>query len=375
MPTKISAPLLSVNEPEAEVVEVRIGVGGKVTKGQVLCVLSTTKSNFEVEAEQDGYIHRVHVIPGEMVTVGSVLFEVDDAPPSPESTLQAPAIEKAESRRIPEDLRITHRALAMAEELGVDLEKLPRNALVTESIVRAHAVTTRHRPATEPQQQAARRQLSPKFGAHEVLIYGAGGHSHMVVDLLRMMRSLRPVGIVSDPLHGDSQLMGVDVLGAGDMLPSLHDRGLRLIVNAVASVVKPRVRADVFERLIQMGFGFPALVHPQAVVEPSARLADGAQVFGGAMIGASAEIRFGAIINSGAIVSHDCVVGESAHLTPGAVLAGAVHVGHGALIGMGAMINMSVTIGEWARIGNGALVHADVPANAVVPAGSTWPVK
>lgn len=208
-----------------------------------------------------------------------------------------------------------------------------------------------------------------------LIIYGGGGHGKAVIDLVRSLYTFDLVGIVDDGLPAGSQVLGVPVLGGSEVLNDLVSRGVRQAVNAVGGIGNITPRLDVFDRLREYGFSFPTLVHPSAVVEPSAELAAGVQIFPQAYVGSSAEVRFGCILNTGVIVSHDCVLDEVVNISPGGILAGGVHVGARTLIGMGVTINLDLTIGADARIGNGATVKADVPASGIVRAGRIWPER
>ena len=207
----------------------------------------------------------------------------------------------------------------------------------------------------------------------------------MLIDLIRRLQVYRIIGIVDDggtvvpcgtvvPGREVAQtIMGLPVLGGGDVLPNLRAEGVRLAANGVGGISNIAVRINIFQKLAQAGFACPTLIHVSATVEQSARLSAGVQSFAHAYIGSEAKIGFGVIVGTGAIVSHDCIVGDYAILSPGAILAGEVQIGKGVLIGMGATINLQVKVGDGARIGNGATVKADVPENAIVRAGGIWP--
>jgi sugar O-acyltransferase (sialic acid O-acetyltransferase NeuD family) len=206
-----------------------------------------------------------------------------------------------------------------------------------------------------------------------ILVYGGGGHGKALIDLLRALNTYHIVAVIDDSLSPDMQVMGVTVRGGSSALTELYEQGVRLAVNAVGGIGNLSTRVKVFERLTEAGFTCPSLVHPSAVIEPSAHLAEAVQVMPHAYVGSEAEVGYGVIVNTGAIVSHDCQIGEYANLSPGAILAGEVQVGEGALIGMGATVNLRVRIGSRARIGNGATVKSDVPAGGIVHAGCVWP--
>ncbi|MHB1119088.1 MAG: acetyltransferase [Bellilinea sp.] len=212
-------------------------------------------------------------------------------------------------------------------------------------------------------------------GDSALIIYGGGGHGKAVIDLVRSLYTFDLVGIVDDGLPAGSQVLGVPVLGGKAVLAGLVSRGVRQAVNAVGGIGNIAPRVAVFEQLKIAGFGFPTLVHPSAVVEPSAGVAAGVQIFPHAYVGSSAEVGFGCILNTGVILSHDCVLGDLVNISPGGILAGGVRVGARTLIGMGVTINLDLNIGADARIGNGATVKADVPPGGVVRAGGIWPER
>ena len=369
---QVLAPLLSVNEPEAQLVELFVAAGRKIAVGDPLCTLETTKATFEVQSEVEGYVHRVLAAKGQQVTAGGVLFEISSAPPAePPASRPAPPPCAPDLEPRPAGLLITDKGVRLARELGVAMSALPLGTLVTEAVVR-EASTRASRPAGAEGANPIPEVRLP-FDANEIVVFGAGGHAKTIIDLVRRANHYHLAGLVAEPPPAVPEVLGVPVLGGEDVLPSLYERGIRLLINGVGAIQRNRTRHEVFVKMAERGFAFPRVVHPQAVVEPSAEIAGGVQVFGMAFIGSAVRVGFGAIVNTGAIVSHDCTIGALAHLTPGAVLAGGVEVGAGALLGMGVTTAVGVRIGEWARIGNGARINGDVPAHAIVQAGANWP--
>jgi sugar O-acyltransferase (sialic acid O-acetyltransferase NeuD family) len=273
---------------------------------------------------------------------------------------------------VPAGLRISQKALALAQEQGFDLNLLPLETFITESMVNTGIEKAQARKGTTlPSLDLPQAAFDPTA----IIVYGGGGHGKSLIDLLRALRTYRIVGVIDDSLDpkGQHEIMGVPVLGSAQVLPALYAQGVRLAVNAVGGIGNIAIRIKVFERLVDAGFTCPAVVHPSAVVEPSAFLSAGVQIFPLAYVGSEARLGFGAIVNTGAIVSHDCQVGEYANLSPGAILAGEVQIGADTLVGMSSTVNLRTRIGNHARIGNGATIKADVPDNGVVRAGTIWP--
>lgn len=366
MPTPVTIPLLNPNEPEALLAALHVQEGQRVEAGDLLCTLETTKSAAELAAEQAGYVVGLSSEQGQSVRAGELLcYLAEEASWKPPEAQQAPNDAKqSSSSDLPAGLRITQPALRLARQLGLELGRLPLDRLVTESVVRSM------------QGQATGLELTPPasvFDARTIVVYGGGGHGKTLIDLLRRLGTYQIAGIMDDGIPAGTSIMGLPVLGGVEALADLFAHGVRLAVNAVGGIGNLAARVQVFRRLAEAGFVCPAVIHPSAVVEASARLAAGVQVFALAYVGSEAQVGFGGIINTGAIVSHDCVLGDYVNISPGAILAGEVQVGSGTLVGMGATINLQVKIGAGARIGNGATVKTDVPDKGIVRAGSVWP--
>ena len=212
-----------------------------------------------------------------------------------------------------------------------------------------------------------------KFNPRLIVLYGGGGHGKQIIDLIKLTRAFKLVGIIDDEKTAGSEVMGIPILGDNHLLGGLFKRGIHQAMNGIGGITDPTHRKAAFDRLQAEGFTCPAIIHPSSFVEASATIHEGAQVFAQAYVGSECEIGFGCLINYGAILSHDCILAERVTISPGAMLAGDVKVGEGARIGMGATINIGLTIGSGALVGNGATVKTDVPAGMVVHAGSTWP--
>lgn len=366
-PIPVTIPLLNPNEPEALLAALHVKPGQHVEAGDSLCTLETTKSTADLHAEASGYVSGLNVHAGQSVRAGQTLCYLADTPDwTPPKMSSQPESKSTDQPPPPEGLRITQPALALARQIKLDLSTLPTDRLITEATVRTLLESRKsiHAEFSPPPLQTDNNAL---------IIYGGGGHAKALIDVVRAMGGYEVKGILDDnpALRGD--LLGVPVLGGAEQLSHLYQQGVHLAVNAVGGIGDVKIRIQIFERLAQAGFSFPTLIHPRAVIEPSALLKDGVQVFPLAYVGSEVKAGFGTIINTGAIISHECLLGDFVNISPGAILAGQVKVGSRALIGMGATVNLQVQVGAGARIGNGATVKTDVPAGGIVRAGTIWP--
>lgn len=195
-----------------------------------------------------------------------------------------------------------------------------------------------------------------------LLVLGAGGHARPVIEALRAM-GLAVAGLLDDVAR--APVLGVPVLGPLDGL------GAQGASAAVIAIGDNAMRARLGAACRAHGLALPAVIHPSALLSPSARIGAGVQVMARAVIGPEATLDELALVNTGAIVEHECRIGPAAHLGPGAVLCGSVTVGARALVGAGAVVRPGCRIGDDAVIGAGAAVTQHVAAGAGRPAAPT----
>lgn len=103
------------------------------------------------------------------------------------------------------------------------------------------------------------------------------------------------------------------------------------------------------------------LIHPSALISPTASLGKGTLIFHAARVQAETVIGDGVILNTGASVDHDCHIGDYVHVAPNVTLCGFVTVGEGANIGAGSIVIPGKRIGKWATLGAGTVVIDDIP--------------
>lgn len=216
----------------------------------------------------------------------------------------------------------------------------------------------------------------PSIAARDCVVLGAGGHARVLLDVFDASGLGRPHALLdADASRWGCELDGVPIAGGDGLLSQLIADGVKWFVVGVGSVGDCTVRRRLFEMGEAAGLRPLTLVHPSAVVSPSAEIRAGAQLLPGSIVNAGSRIGANVIVNSGAIIEHDCTVGDHAHVATAAALASTVWIGAGAHIGAGAVVRQCIRIGENAIVGAGAVVVSDVSADTVVVGSPARPVR
>ncbi len=159
-----------------------------------------------------------------------------------------------------------------------------------------------------------------------LLVVGAGGHGRSVAEAAEMSCNFDVVGFLDDSLPVGDTTLGVPVLGPLASL-SKHRAAADQAIVAIGNNV---VREDLMHQLGVADWGFATVVHPRAIVAPSALLGAGSAVMAGAIVGAEARLGVGSIVNCGAVVDHHAIVEDYGHLGVNASMAGGTLLGRGA---------------------------------------------
>lgn len=195
----------------------------------------------------------------------------------------------------------------------------------------------------------------------DIILIGGGGHALSVADTIERTGQYNIIGYTD---VCDSQCR-YKYLGTDDVLMDYYHNGVQSLAMGIGflgcmSVEPIPLRSRLYEKFIAMGFSFPAIIDPSAVVSEHTTIGDGTFVGKGAIINAEVKLGTLCIVNSGAILDHECEIGSGTHVATGATLCGQVKVGENTLIGAGATILQCKNIGERVIVGAGSTVLRDI---------------
>lgn len=142
-----------------------------------------------------------------------------------------------------------------------------------------------------------------------LLILGAGGFGQMIKETALALGYEKVVFL-------DDAVKGEDVIGMCCDYVLRHSE----YPAAVAAFGNNKTRLFWTDKLLEEGYEVPAMVHPSAIVSPSATLEPGCFIMQRVVVNTHTRIERAALINSGAVVDHDSVVCAGAHVGLGSVV-------------------------------------------------------
>lgn len=122
---EIKVPQLGVNDDFVVIVEWLVKDGDKVVKGQPICLVETSKTTSELNAEESGFIK----IDKKELDEAKIKETIGYITPSKDEKI-------VRKERLHQKYKATRRAIALAEQLGVDLSKIQKRGIIREKDVK-----------------------------------------------------------------------------------------------------------------------------------------------------------------------------------------------------------------------------------------------
>jgi sugar O-acyltransferase (sialic acid O-acetyltransferase NeuD family) len=192
-------------------------------------------------------------------------------------------------------------------------------------------------------------------GMEEIVIIGGGGHSKVVISIVKKLARYRILGYTD--LKDNGAVLGIPFIGGDRELGSLATGRKKLsAVIAVGQVGQGKLRCELYTRLLTLNLCYPPIISPDAIVSNEAFCGEGAVVMDGAVICAGARMGGGSIVNTNSTIEHDSIVSDWVHVGPGATICGGVTIGQFSMIGAGATVIEGVEIAAGCIVGAGATV-------------------
>lgn len=198
----------------------------------------------------------------------------------------------------------------------------------------------------------------------DVVIIGSHGNALDVLDALEALPgSFALLGFLDDARPKGEFVHGFPILG------SITDTSAPkncVFVNAIGSPKSFRRKPALIDKLGVSPDRFATVVHPSAVISPSARIGRGTVILGNCTICANVGIGHHVMMLPNCVVGHDSVVEDFVTFAAGVTVSGSVRIGRASYLGAGSTLRDRISVGEGALLGMGAALVSDAPPGAVM---------
>lgn len=128
----------------------------------------------------------------------------------------------------------------------------------------------------------------------------------------------------------------------------------------------PQVRRHVAESLLSRGATFLTVVHPTAIVAPTAVVGDGSIICPYAIVSDAANLGKFTLVNFHSSLGHDAATGDFSVLSPYAALGGGARIGADTFLGLHASVGPGKRLGPRTKVSANSAALSDAPADALI---------
>lgn len=161
----------------------------------------------------------------------------------------------------------------------------------------------------------------------KLLIIGAGSHGYVIKEVAEATGHYERIKFIDD--NSDIAIGKITDL---EKLHSEYD-------SAFISIGNNSIREILIQKLNDIGYNVPILIHPSAYVSKSARIGKGTIIEPKAIVNANVSIGNGCIIFVGTIIDHNVVIEDYCHLNSGSIVCNASRVLKGTKVDAGQVVS------------------------------------
>jgi len=159
----------------------------------------------------------------------------------------------------------------------------------------------------------------------KILLLGAGGHCHAIIDVIEQEDRFSIVGIVDNEKNVGETILGYPIIGCDNDLKELRKKYKYAFVS-VGQIKSPAIRVKLFHLLKEHNFEVPVIISPFSYTSKHASIEEGTIIMHHALVNSNVKIGKNCIINTKALIEHDVNIGNNCHISTGAILNGGVSV-------------------------------------------------
>ena len=194
----------------------------------------------------------------------------------------------------------------------------------------------------------------------DIYLYGCGGHTKVIVDILYRQKQVVRAIIDDNPPPGITEIYGIPIYPSEIMMTIDVENSQWIVATG-----DNRIRQYIAQKLTNLGYSFTTAIHPSAQIALGVEIAPGTVIMANTAINTEVKINHHVIVNTGTTIDHDCIIDNYCHIAPGSSLCGQVRLGESVLLGVGTKVCPGVEIGDETICGAGSVVIHSLPSHCL----------
>jgi acetyltransferase EpsM len=201
----------------------------------------------------------------------------------------------------------------------------------------------------------------------KIIIFGRGGQAKVVLDCIKLIKTYKAIGFISDKKYDPSFSRQIKYLGSIQDLNKIIKRYNSKNLYGVIAIGDNLKRKKILLKIkkIDKSFKWTNVIHPSAIISPSTIIGLGNMILAGSVISTETKIYNHVSINTGSYIDHNNIFHNFSSTGPGVITGGNVTVSEQSFLGIGSVIKDKIFIGKNTVIGGKAFVRKNCKANSV----------
>jgi acetyltransferase EpsM len=200
-----------------------------------------------------------------------------------------------------------------------------------------------------------------------IVIIGAGGHAAELRDYVNHNNLAHPESKLVVIGYIDDNGSNYHHYGFSEpFLGSIKDHSIRTDVSYLMGIANLDFRKPIIDLFKKKGAKFIGLIHPTAILSPSAEIGEGVVVSHNASVGPKVKIGNFNMLNSRCTIGHDSVIGDYNFISPQVAISGNTTIGNENLLGTNSCTIPGMTIGNKNKVAAGMIVYKPIGDNETV---------
>ncbi|MBC2845339.1 acetyltransferase [Winogradskyella flava] len=196
-----------------------------------------------------------------------------------------------------------------------------------------------------------------------ILIYGASGHSKMIVDILHKKNDYRIVGFADCYKSTNDSICGYKILGDFNALKEIINK--YNVDGIIICIGDNYTRQNLYNNIIKVApnVEFISAVHPSAIIAEHINIPEGTVIMAGVIVNANSKIGRFCILNTRSSLGHDSEMHDFSSIASNVTIGGNVKIGHCSAICLSTTVIQNIVIGDNTVVGAASLVLKSIDNN------------